>query len=78
MKIKLVSCCPTASRLPMVGNNTDHPVFCQPQAVRVLVAGRFQIGSSKAFNAMLDVEKKVCRADRSVTTPTASKKDPRA
>ena len=43
----------------MVGFVTDHPVFFQPQAVRVLVAGRFQIGSSKAFNAMLDVEKKV-------------------
>ena len=43
----------------MVGVVTDHPVFCQPQAVRVLVAGRLQIGSCKAFNAMLDVEKKV-------------------
>ena len=43
----------------MVGVVTDHPLFSQPQAVRVLVAGRFQIGSSKAFNAMLDVEKKV-------------------
>ena len=43
----------------MVGVVTDHPVFSQPQAVRVLVAGRFQIGSSKAFNAMLDVENKV-------------------
>ena len=50
----------------MVGVVTDHPVFvfCQRQAVRVLVAGRFQTGSSKAFNAMLALEKKVllCRS----------------
>ena len=43
----------------MVGVVTDHPVFCQQQADRVLVAGRLQIGSCKAFNAMLDPEKKV-------------------
>ena len=43
----------------MVGVVTDHPVFCQQQAGRVLVAGRLQIGSSKACNAMLDLEKKV-------------------
>ena len=43
----------------MVGIVTDHPVFCQQQADRVLVAGRLQIGSSKAFNAMLDLENKV-------------------
>ena len=43
----------------MVGVVTDHPVFSQPQAGRVLVAGQFQIGSCKAFNAMLDLEKKV-------------------
>ena len=78
MKIKLVSCCPTASRLPMVGDNTDHPVFSQPQAVRVLVAGRFQIGSSKAFNAMLDLEKKVL-SGRSVGDNTdRAQKSPRA
>ena len=47
------------NNLPMVGFVTDHPVFCQHQAGRVLVAGRFQTGSSKACNAMLDVEKKV-------------------
>ena len=43
----------------MVGVVTDHPVFCQHQAGRVLVAGRLQIGSSKAFNTILDLEKKV-------------------
>ena len=44
----------------MVGVVTDHPLlFCQHQAGRVLVAGRFQTGSSKACNAMLDPEKKV-------------------
>ena len=44
----------------MVGVVTDHPLlFCQPQAGNVLVAGRFQTGSSKIFNAMLDLEKKV-------------------
>ena len=50
---------PKSPLLPMVGVVTDHPVFCQQQAGRVLVAGRFQIGSSKAFYAMLDVENKV-------------------
>ena len=43
----------------MAGLVTDHPVFCQQQAGRVLVAGRLQIGSSKACNAMLDLKKKV-------------------
>ena len=43
----------------MVGVVTDHPVFCQQQAGRVLVAGRLQIGSCKAFYAMLDIENKV-------------------
>ena len=43
----------------MVGVVTDHPVFCQQQAGRVLVAGRLQIGSCKAFYPMLDLENKV-------------------
>ena len=43
----------------MVGDKTDHPLFCQHQAGSVLVTGRFQTGSSKAFNAMLDLENKV-------------------
>ena len=43
----------------MVGVVTDHPVFCQPQAGRVLVAGQLQIGSCKACYAMLDLENKV-------------------
>ena len=43
----------------MVGVVTHHPVFCQPQAGRILVAGWFQIGSSQAFKARLDLENKV-------------------
>ena len=43
----------------MVGVVTDHPLLCQHQAGRTLVAGRFQTGSNKAFNAMLDLENKV-------------------
>ena len=62
----------------MVGVVTDHPLFCRQQAVRVLVAGRLQIGSSKAFNAMRDLEKKVL-SGRSVGDNTdREQKAPRA
>ena len=50
---------PLLQLLPMVGVVTDHPVFCQQQAGRVLVAGRLQTGSSKVFNSTLNLEKKV-------------------
>ena len=43
----------------MVGVVTNHPVFCQHQTGSVLVAGWFQTDSSKAFNAILALEKKV-------------------
>ena len=43
----------------MVGVVTDHPLLCQHQAGRILVTGRLQTGSNKAFNAMLDLENKV-------------------
>ena len=53
-----------------------HPVFFQPQSGRVLFAERLQIGSSKAFNAMLDLEKKVFLGRSVGDNPDREQKNP--